>query len=47
MNESSPQVKELIQFEDDLVRIVKELMFCKVKNDFQNMLCEDMKKVGT
>ena len=46
MNGSSPQVKELIQFEDNLVRIVKELMFFKVKNDFQKMLCEDMKKVG-
>ena len=29
-----PQVKDLIQFEDDLVRIVKELKFRKVKNNF-------------
>ena len=39
------QVKDLIQFEYDLVRIVKELKFCKVKNNFQTKLCEDMKKV--
>ena len=44
---SPPQVKDLIQFEDDLVRIVKELKFCKVKNNFQKMLREDMKQVQT
>ena len=33
-----PQVKYLTQFEDDLVRIVKELRFRKVKNNFQNIL---------
>ena len=44
---SPPQVKELIQFEDDLVRIVKELNFRKVKNNFQKVLCEDMKQVYT
>ena len=42
---SHPQVKDLIQYNDDLVRIVKELKFCKVKNNFQNMLREDMKQV--
>ena len=42
---SPPQVKDLILFEDDPVRIVKELKFCKVKNDFQKILGEDMKKV--
>ena len=31
---SSPQVKDLIQFEDDLVRILKELKFRKVNNEF-------------
>ena len=40
-----PQVKDLIQFEDDLVRIVKELKFRKVKNNFQTKLREDMKQV--
>ena len=43
--ESSPQLKYLIQFEDDLVRIVKELKFCKVKNNFQKRFREDMKQV--
>ena len=42
---SPPQVKDLIQFEDDLVRIIKALKFCKVKNNFQKMLREDMKQV--
>ena len=32
---SPPQVKDLIQFKDDLVTIVKKLKFCKVKNNFQ------------
>ena len=44
---SPPQVKDLIQFEDDLVRIVKELKFPKVRNNFQKMLREDMKQVQT
>ena len=44
---SPPHVKDLIQFEDDLVRIVKELKFRKVKNNFQKILCEHMKQVQT
>ena len=44
---SPPQVKDLIQFEDDLDRIVKELKFRKVKNNFQTKLREDMKQVQT
>ena len=44
---SPPQVKDLIEFEDDLVRIVKELKFRKVKNNFQPKLREDMKQVQT
>ena len=44
---SPPQLKDLIQFEDDLVRIVKELKFRKVKNNFQTKLREDMKQVQT
>ena len=44
---SPPQVKDLIQFEDDLVRIVKELKFRKVKNNFQKMLRKDKKQVQT
>ena len=42
---SPPQVKDLIQFDDDLVKLVKDLKFRKVKYDFQKMLCEDTKKV--
>ena len=44
---SPPQLKDLIQFENDLVRIVKELKFRKVKNNFQTKLREDMKQVQT
>ena len=44
---SPPQVKDLIQFEDGLDRIVKELKFRKVKNNFQTKLREDMKQVQT
>ena len=44
---SLPQVKGLIQYEIDLVRIVMELRFRKVKNVFQKMLGEDVKKVQT
>ena len=41
------QVKNLIQSEDVLVRIVKELKFHKVKDNFQTKLREDMKQVQT
>ena len=44
---SPPQVKDLIQFDDDLVKLVKDLKFRKIKYDFQKMLCEDTKKVQT
>ena len=44
---SPPQVKEHIQFKNNLVRIVKEVKFRKVKNNFQKILCEDMKQVQT
>ena len=44
---SPPQVKDLIQFEDNLVRIVKQLKFCKVVNNFQKILREHMKEVQT
>ena len=47
-NDRSPtQVKVLIQFEDYLVTIIKESKSRKVKNEFQKMLREDMKKVQT
>ena len=41
------QVKNLIQSEDVLVRMVKELKFHKVKDNFQTELREDMKQVQT
>ena len=44
---SPPQLKDLIQFEDDLVTIVKELKFRKVKNNFRTKLRGDMKQVQT
>ena len=47
INRSPLQVKDLIQFKDDLVRIVKELKFRKVKDNFQTKLREDMKEVQT
>ena len=43
--ESPPQLKDLFQFEDDLVRTVKELKFCKVKNNLQKNFREDMRQV--
>ena len=44
---SPMQVKNLIQSEDVLVRMVKELKFHKVKDNFQTKLREDMKQVQT
>ena len=41
------QVKYLIQFQDVLVRMIKELKFSIVKNNFQTKLREDMKQVQT
>ena len=40
-----PQLKELIPFEDDLVDLVKNIKFRKVRNDFQMKLREDLTKV--
>ena len=44
---SPMQVKDLIQFQDVLVRMVKELKVSIVKNNFQIKLREDMKQVQT
>lgn len=38
-----PQVQDLMQFADDLIRIVKQLKFREVKNNFHKKLREDMK----
>ena len=37
--------KELMAFENDLIKLVKEIKFRKVKNQFQNKLKDDIKKV--
>ena len=44
-DECSPQLKELIPFEDGLVDLVKNIKFRKVRNDFQMKLREDLMKV--
>ena len=44
-NKCPPQLKELIPFEDDLVDLVKNIKFSKVRNDFQMKLSEDLRKV--
>ena len=41
----SPQLKELISFEDNLVDLVKNIKLRKVRNDFQMKLREDLRKV--
>ena len=43
-NECPPQLKELIPFEDDLVDLVKNIKFRKIRNNFQMKLHEDLKK---
>ena len=37
------QVKEMVQFENDLILLAKNLQFKKVSNDFQKRLKSDMK----
>ena len=44
-NKYPPQLKELIPFEDDLIDLVKNIKFRKVRNDFQMKLHEDLRKV--
>ena len=44
-NKCHPQLKELIPLEDDLVDLVKNIKFPKVRNNFQMKLHEDIKKV--
>ena len=44
-NKCPRQLKELIPFEDDLVDLVKNIKFRKVRNDFQMKLHEDLRKV--
>ena len=44
-NKCPLQLKELIPFEDDLVDLVKNIKFRKVRSDFQMKLREDLRKV--
>lgn len=47
-SEGTPkQIKELAPFEEDLIRLVKDIKFRKVKNDFQTKLSKDIRKIGS
>ena len=41
----SPQVKELVPFEEDLIKLVKHFRFKKVDNKFQITLAKDLKDI--
>ena len=40
-----PQVKELVPFEEDLIKLIKNITFQKVDNKFQGMFAEDLKDI--
>ena len=40
-----PQVKELIQFESDLLKIIKSLKFRKTRSHFQKRLKDDINNI--
>ena len=40
-----PQVKELVPFEEDLIKLVKNLRFRKVDNKFQTRLAKNLKGI--
>ena len=44
---SPSQVKELIQFENDLLQLVKDVDFRETRNDFQDRLKRDIKSMRT
>lgn len=44
-NQCLPQLKELMKVDDDLIKLVKEIKFRKVKNQYQNNLKDNMKRV--
>ena len=41
-----PQVKEIIQFESDLLDIIKSLKFRKTRSHFQKILKDDMNTIN-
>ena len=40
-----PQVKELVPFEEDLIKLVKTLRFWEIDNKFQRTLAKDLKGI--
>ena len=44
-NKCPPQLKELIPFKDDLIDLVKNIKFRKVRNYFQMKLHKDLRKI--
>ena len=42
---SSRQMKELIPFENDLVELIRNIKFRKIRNTFQEKLKEDIKLI--
>ena len=40
-----PQVKELVPFEEDLIKLVKNIRFRTVDNKFQRTLAKDLKDI--
>ena len=44
---SAPQSKELKQFEDDFFRLIKNVQFRPIRNDFQSKLKQDIKSIHT
>ena len=44
-NKCPPQVKDLIAFEEDLIGLVQQIRFRKVKTNFQRKLNKDLKTI--
>ena len=44
-NKCPLQVKDLIVFEEDMVDLVNQIKFCKVKSNFQRKLNKDLKTI--
>ena len=40
-----PQLKELVPFEEDLIKLVKNLRFREEENKFQRTLAKDLKGI--
>ena len=44
-NKFQTQVKELVLFEEDLIKLIKNLRFRKVDNEFQRTLARDLNDI--